>query len=139
MNTDLKKADSLFNKLRRLLNEQLWLILLLAPLLIIATLVGTQLQPNKKQMISVNNSSAMLTASLEISSTELASIVAKPLSELLAMEVYLDIKPKNRKNARRISLDLADGFKNEAYNQSLANHIASDVFVDERIKDKIDG
>lgn len=139
MNTDLKKADSLLTKLRNLLNEQLWLIFLLAPLLIIAALVGPQLQSNRKPTLIASNSSAMLTLSIEVSSAELASIVAKPLSELLVMEVYFDHKKKSRSNARQLSLDLAEGFRNEAYNQSLANHVTSDDFVADPSKDNIDG
>lgn len=136
MNKDLKNTDTSFNKLKRLLNEQLWLIFLLAPLLLIAALVVPQLQSNKKPMLTASTN-AMLSASIEVSSAELASIVAKPLSELLVMEVYFDHKQKTRNNARMLSLDLAEGFKNEDYNHSIANHVAVDA--DESIKDRTDG
>lgn len=136
MNKDLKNTDTLFNKLKRLLNEQLWLIFILAPLLMIAALVVPQLQSNKKPMLTASTS-ATSSASIEVSSVELALIVAKPLNELLVMEVYFDHKQKTRNNARMLSLDLAEGFKNEDYNQSIANHIAGDA--DKSIKDRTDG
>jgi hypothetical protein len=139
MNTELKKADSLIDKLRRLFNEQLWLLLLLAPLLIIATLVSPHFISSKSQVINTKRASAMLAVSAEISSAELVSIVAKPLTELLAMEVYFDHQSKSRKVARISSLALAEDFRKEAYNQSLTNHSVSYVLVGEPIKDRTDG
>ena len=145
MSSDLEKVDSLFDKLRRFFYEQLWLILLLAPLLVIITLIWTHAQSNKKQIVNVSNSitgsssRAVFAVSVEISSAELVAIVAKPLGELLAMEVYLDNKQKNRNSTRLSSFELSEDIRNEAYNKSLTNHSASYVLVGEPIKDRTNG
>jgi len=139
MNKDLEKTDSLLNKLLRFLNEQFWLILLLAPLLIIAALVGPNFQANNEQTRNAKSGSAMQSVSMEISSAELTLIVAKPLGELLAMEVYSDHKQKVRNKSRLLTLDLAGGFRNEAYNQLLINHIATRTPIKVSDKDNLGG
>jgi len=139
MNKDLEKTNSLLHKLGRFLNEQFWLILLLAPLLIIAALVGPKFQTNNEQTLNVRTSSTKQSVSIEISSAELALIVAKPLSELLAMEVYSDHKQKVRNKSRLLTLDLAGGFSNEAYNQLLINHIATRSSIKASDKDNVGG
>jgi hypothetical protein len=139
MNKDLEKTDSLLHKLTRFLNEQFWLILLLAPLLIIAALVAPNFQANSEQTRNARSGSAMQSVSIEISSAELALIVAKPLSELLAMEVYSDHKQKVRNKSRLLTLDLAGGFRNEAYNQMVINHIATRTPIKASDKDNVGG
>jgi hypothetical protein len=139
MNKNLEKTNSLLHKLVRFFNEQFWLILLLAPLLIIAALVGPNFQANKEQTHNARSSSTKQSVSIEISSAELALIVAKPLSELLAMEVYSDHKQKVRNKSRLLTLDLAGGFSNEAYNQLLINHIATRASIKASDKDNVGG
>jgi hypothetical protein len=82
----MSKKASETNKLKYFSIERLWFVLLLTPILIIAVLMFQHFQPTKRQ--GVNKGIAMIVGSVEISAVELATIVAKPLSELIAMEVY---------------------------------------------------
>lgn len=135
MKTKLIEDESGLNKFKSVCKEQLWLLCLLAPLLIIAVLVGQHFQANKKPVSSVSvkksvtavtaTATAVATAMAEISVAEVALIVAKPLSELLAMEIYFDHKTKGRNRMRVSSLNRVENIENEAYNRSLTNVYAS--------------
>jgi hypothetical protein len=128
MTKDFKQPDSLFDKLKRFISEQLWLILLLAPLLIVATFIGSQSSAQKKQIV-IAGSSAFLAVSAEISSAEVAAIVAKPLSELLAMDVYFDAK-QNSRNVTRVSTKAwTENNIDEADKNLLTNHPAGYLLV----------
>ena len=139
MNNKLKKTGSKLDKFKRLLLEQLWLILLLAPLVIIAILVGPNFESNKKQIISSSKSSALLAVSVEVSTAELVSILAKPLSELLVMDVYFDHQQNGGNRAQFSSVDFAEDFRNEAYNKSWPKSDARYLLVGETLYDKTNG
>lgn len=116
MNTSLNNNESWFAKCKRIFLEQLWLIFLLAPLLIIAFFINKHYQPiNHKVMLSQHN--ANLSVSVEITSAELAMIVAKPIGELLAMEVYIDYKQASRPSLLTTSIDNGSNLGNEVYNR----------------------
>lgn len=78
------KAEA--GRLRLFLVENLWLILLLMPLVLIVVLILQSVEIGSKQ--GSNRGVAMVVGTVEVSAVELASIVAKPFSELLAMDVY---------------------------------------------------
>lgn len=82
----MNKESSALNKLKSFCIERLWLAFLFAPLLVIAFMITQHVQLNYKH--NGNRSVAMVVGTVEISAVELASIVAKPLTELLSMEVY---------------------------------------------------
>ncbi len=67
--------------------DKLWLVLLLTPLFVIAIIGVQQLLPSEHSR-HINSKVAVSVGSVEISAVELAAIVAKPIGELLAMEVY---------------------------------------------------
>lgn len=116
MNTSLNNRESWFAKCKRIFLEQLWLIFLLAPLLIVAFFITEHYQPtNRKVILSQHNSS--LPVSLEITSAELAMIIAKPIGELLAMEVYIDYKQASMPSLLMTSNDISNNSGNEAYNR----------------------
>lgn len=140
MKTKLIEDESGLSKVKRLCKEQLWLLYLLAPLLIVAVLIGQHFQANQKPTKSsirvksvtavTATAAAVATAVSEISVAEVALIVAKPLSELLAMEVYFDHKTKGRNRMRVSSLNRVENVENEAYNQSLTNVYAINEHVE---------
>ncbi len=82
----MNNKSSTLSKFKQFCIENLWFVLLLTPLFLIAVLMFKHFQPSEKQ--PVNRGLAMVVGSVEISTVELAAIVAKPLTELLAMEVY---------------------------------------------------
>jgi len=123
MNNQLDNTESVFSRVKVIFNEQLWLVLLLAPLIVIAILVGQYVQPEKNQMQHVNVSSALAAVSPEVSTAQLAAIVAKPLSELLTMDVYFDKKVNVRSFNKIGSLESNENLTNEAYNELAATEI----------------
>lgn len=116
MNTSFKNNESWFAKCKRIFLEQLWLIFLLAPLLIVAFLITENYQPTKQRII-LSKHSTNLPLSVEITSAELAMIVAKPIGELLAMDVYIDYKQASRPSLLMTSIDEVGTLENEAYNR----------------------
>ncbi|MGJ8619988.1 MAG: hypothetical protein ACSHWN_06630 [Methylophilaceae bacterium] len=116
MSITSEKNESWLSKCKRIFIEQLWLVFLLAPLLIIAFLITEQYQPVKQQMMYAKNSKA-LSMSVEITSAELAMIVAKPLGELLAIEVYMDYKQASKPNFLMASKEDGGNVENEVYNK----------------------
>jgi hypothetical protein len=120
MNTTLKNNESWLAKCKRIFIEQLWLIFLLAPLLIVAFLITEHYQP-AKQKIMLSKHTASLKLSVEITSAELAMIVAKPIGELLAMDVYLDYKQAASANLQVTSNEDSGNVENEAYNKMVLN------------------
>jgi hypothetical protein len=83
----MKLLKSLMSKI----SEQLWLFALLTPILVFLGfgLIKWQAQPTGTQS-SQSAGSVVANWKTEISSVEVAKIVAKPLNELLAMEIYND-------------------------------------------------
>lgn len=116
MNTTLNNKESWFAKCKRIFMEQLWLIFLLAPLLIIAFMITEHYEPTKHQIL-LSEHTGGLSFSAEITSAELALIVAKPIGELLAMEVYIDYKQASTVNLLMTSFHEGNNVDNEAYNK----------------------
>lgn len=83
----MNKKSSVLSEFKQLVMDNLWFVLLLTPLFVIAAMMFKHFQPSESGR-RVNSSLAMVVGSVEISTAELASIVAKPLTELIAMEVY---------------------------------------------------
>lgn len=83
----MNKKSSILSELKQFVMDNLWFVLLLTPLLLIAVMMFKHFQPSDSGR-RVNGGLAMVVGSVEISTAELASIVAKPLTELIAMEVY---------------------------------------------------
>ncbi len=83
----MNKKSSILIEFKQFVIDNLWFVLLLTPLFIIAVMMFKHFQPSESSR-HTNSGLAMVVGSVEISTAELASIVAKPLTELIAMEVY---------------------------------------------------
>lgn len=101
MSEELMNTDSRVSKIKRFFVEQFWLILLFAPLLAIVLLVGKQYLPSGQSSavsdsrsqsvadaVSGSKSRSITNAAMQITTAELTTIIAKPMSELLLVEVY---------------------------------------------------
>jgi len=82
----MNKKQSSFDQFKNLCIEKFWFILLLLPLILIAAMIVENIQPPSKGV--QRSMTAGVVGTVEISTIELAAIVAKPITELLAMEVY---------------------------------------------------
>lgn len=102
--------------LKNTLKENLWFIILLAPLLLVTVFITQNVLVSKKQ--SSHRGIAMVVGSVEISAVELASIVAKPFSELLAMDVYAKSNNKYRSATLASLSNKKVNFRREAYKHS---------------------
>lgn len=74
---------------KQFLKEYLWFLLLLAPLGVMPFLIVEKVSPKEKRVVKVESQTAVFAKSIEVTSAQVATIVAKPLSELLEMDVYL--------------------------------------------------
>jgi hypothetical protein len=118
MSSILNKDESWFAKCKRTLLENLWIIFLLTPLLIIAFLISKHYQPAKHKVMLTKRSSNF-SLSIEITTAELAIIVAKPIGELLAMDVYNDYKKASNTNLLMAKVEVGGNVENEAYNKAM--------------------
>jgi hypothetical protein len=82
-------------KFKLMLNE-LWLIILILPLIVFAALGLMSYKKNHDVVYNKNNEE--LLSKLQLSQASLTNIVAKPLSELVLIKVYIDDE-NNIKNA----------------------------------------
>lgn len=114
MSKNINKTES--GWLKSILKENLWFIVLLAPLLVVAFFIGQNVLMSKKQ--SSHRGIAMVVGSVEISAVELASIVAKPFAELLAMDVYAKRNNKYRSATLASVTNKKVNFRREAYKHS---------------------
>ncbi len=92
MSGKLMNTESRFSKVKQLCTEYLWVIVLFAPLLVVAILVSNDFQPTTKHssVAGTSKNGTFAITTMQLTSTELAAIVVKPLGELLLMEVYFD-------------------------------------------------
>jgi hypothetical protein len=74
-------------KFKLMLNE-LWLIILILPLIVFAALGLMSYKKNHDVVYNKNNEE--LLSKLQLSQASLTNIVAKPLSELVLIKVYID-------------------------------------------------
>lgn len=74
---------------KQFLKEYLWFLLLLAPLGVMPFLIVEKVSPKEKRVVKVESQKTVFTKSIEVTSAQVATIVAKPLSELIKMNVYL--------------------------------------------------
>lgn len=150
MSEEIVVDNSMLSKLKRLWKEQLWLVILLAPLLIVAILVGQNFQKDKrsatvttvkKSVVAKTVAAAAGAAGVmaEISSRDVAMIVAKPISELLVMEVYFSLQRKAGSSTRVSSLNKVDYINNAAYNRLLTSVYTQGALVDAATAMGIDG
>lgn len=125
MNDDVGKGTGWMNNLKAFIREQLWLIMLLAPLIVIPFLVTEHFDSSKKPRSHVKTAVSVVSAiSPEVTSVQLAAIVAKPLGDLLKMEVYFDRKSNTRSTSSLISS--AEGNNTtDAFNQPLVTFKAN--------------
>ncbi|MFT5717701.1 MAG: putative HTH transcriptional regulator [Oleiphilaceae bacterium] len=110
--------------LKNILKENLWFIILLSPLVVVAVLIAQNVQVSNKQ--SSHRGIAMDVGSVEISAFELASIVTKPFSELLAMDVYTKIDYKYRSATLASLSNKKVNFRRKAYKHSYDSQSAGD-------------
>lgn len=82
----MNKKSSILCELKQYCIDKLWFVILLTPLFIIAVVMFNHFKPAEKQL--VNPGLALTVGGMQISTAELSAIVAKPLTELLVMEVY---------------------------------------------------
>lgn len=71
------------------LKEQAWLVALFSPIVVLVIISLIRWHKDTEA------ESSHVTSQTEISSAEVSMIVAKPLTELLAMEVYVEAKEEN--------------------------------------------
>ncbi len=92
MSGKLMNTESRFSKAKQLCAEYLWLIVLFAPLIVVAILVSNNghSTTNQPGVTSTSKGGTFVKAAVQLTTTELAAIVAKPLGELMLMEVYFD-------------------------------------------------
>ena len=80
--------SKIMHKLKRILVEQFWLIALLTPLVVFAVLGVMTYNKNHREVFVVDT--RVLLSEVQLSSVDLAMIVAKPLGDLMKMRVYFD-------------------------------------------------
>ena len=85
----MNKKLSRWHQLKNYCVDKLWFVILLTPLLVIATIITQYYQSTTKQTGA--SRMVMVVGAVEISKHELVAILAKPLTELIAMEVYPDL------------------------------------------------
>lgn len=90
MSQQPKNLTSKIRQLVTVLKDYLWFLMLLAPLAMIPFLVVEKTTSGKKQVISAARQQIVFTQSVEVTTAQLAAIVAKPIDELLQMDVYVD-------------------------------------------------
>lgn len=100
--------------------EELWLIGLLCPLVILATL-GVMKYSKSDTAAVFDIESKVLLSQVQLSPTEVAMIIAKPLGELLQMKIYYDPESTmGDDNALVATLSAEDVIRDEALNAILA-------------------
>lgn len=91
MSEKLMNTETKLTKIKRQCTEQFWLVLLFAPLLFVAILVSKQYLPEAAPVNAISAKEGHLassTSGMQVTSTELAAIIAKPIDELVLTEVY---------------------------------------------------
>lgn len=83
-----RKKSVRLKYLKKFCYEQLWVFALFAPLVLIAILMIPNVEVSHQRKHKSSLSHSFTAKALEISSAELAAIIAKPLGELLLIEVY---------------------------------------------------
>jgi hypothetical protein len=76
------------NLLKQTIVEQLWLIALLTPLVVLAILGVITYTKHKNAVFSVEK--RILVSDVQLSRSEIAKMVTKPLNELMSIKVYFD-------------------------------------------------
>ncbi|HQN64450.1 MAG TPA: hypothetical protein PLR90_00855 [Methylophilus sp.] len=84
------KIGSLLTWVKQSCLEQLWLIGILTPLVILAAVGISRFVDDPSKDIQVRQVSHYVTSQVQISSDELSRIVSMSLAELLGMEIYFD-------------------------------------------------
>jgi len=140
MNDDIGKVAGWVNHLKAFLSEQLWLILLLTPLIVTALFVSEHFSSNKKQSSHAKTAVSVIAAvSPEVSSVQLAAIVAKPLGDLLKMDVYFD-RQSNARNTGNLISSAEFNHTSNAFDQSIETFKAYQFLrISKNISREIDG
>lgn len=130
MTENKTKESSQFSAVKTFFIENLWVVVLLAPFLMMLVLGVKKLQPEpqeysqsgvKKSSSYISGARTLVTSiGVEITSTELAKIIARPISKLLLMRVYFDSK----KSARVTAYEFENFSRNGVINQVLASQRA---------------
>lgn len=120
MSTFWTKITHLTTSLKKLCIEQLWLFALLTPLIMLAVL-GVMHWKSSANKSSHKEAELLveIMVSTEITSAEVALIVAKPIGELLEMQVYFADKSSRRRGELLAELTVEEVFGNGASNQIL--------------------
>jgi hypothetical protein len=120
MSTFWTKMTHLAAALKKLCIEQLWLFALLTPLIMLAVLGAMHWRTSaSKNTHKEAELLVQMMVSTEITSAEVALIVAKPIGELLEMQVYFAEKSSRRRGELLAELTVDDVFGNGASNQIL--------------------
>lgn len=134
MNKNMMKTSSRSSNLKEFCIENLWVLALLAPLLMMLVLGVNKLSASAKEPSSsyvsnartlVSTAAGLEVISIEVTSIELASIVAKPIGKLLLMKVYFDGKTNGRGNAQIAAYGDDDVFNDEVVNSVLTSQSES--------------
>jgi hypothetical protein len=128
MSTFRTKMTHLATALKKLCIEQLWLFALLTPLIMLAVLGAMHWRTAKNK--NTHNDAELLVqmmVSTEITSAEVALIVAKPIGELLEMQVYFADKSSRRRGELLAELTVDEVFGNGASNQILVYSHRRDI------------
>jgi len=120
MSTIWMKISKQLVCLKQTCTEQLWLIGLLCPLIVLATL-GVMKYSKSDDAAVFDTESKVLLSQVQLSPAEVAMIIAKPLGELLQMKIYYDPKSSmGEDNALVATLSAEDIVRDEALNALLA-------------------
>ena len=123
MSKNKRSSHSKHSNFKKFCYENLWVLALFAPLIVIAVLVMQNFELGGKQTIKIKKSRSIATVAIEITSAELATIIAKPLSELLLIEVYFNGKNKVRNKRAVLEEDIESSFINQKYNEAIADQL----------------
>ena len=121
MSTEKTNESRWVANLKQACIESLWLIVLLATLALIAVLGIQRLSSSKTNSTHSNIKVASSgSVSMQVTSAELALIVAKPIGELLTMQVYFDGKISAHGGGLLAKYNVEDVFQNRVPNKVLA-------------------
>lgn len=131
MSKELKNTKSKAGKVKRFFVEQLWLILLFAPLLVITLFVGKHYLSNTdNNSKSTDNNSKSRTVSsdaVQISLAELSAIITKPMNELLLVEVYFDAGDKGRNQTAALDAKVGESFSEVIFISQYSDRLNTQV------------
>lgn len=107
MNQRTNNQTSKAMQVKQFLKENLWFLFLLAPLVAMPFLIFEKSTPDRKRIVKTDSHQTVFTKSIEVTSAQVATIVAKPIAELLRIEVYVA--------SQRVAANISEGVFDEQY------------------------